>query len=293
LWWSFNMTATVAMAERNTTPMPDQSNQEGTMLGLPAESVQAWSNAAYIIAIAVAAALTFIIYQSSSIIVADKDRALEAYKSDAAARIAAAHTEAEQAKASAAEANSEAARANERAAVAISRAESAKADQARLAVDLEHEKVARAEFEAQFSWRVIDDDNNATLRREIELASHVVAIEYPSGDQEATFLALQFMNLFTDSGWKVVPRSVPAPQLFWGLDVPGPENDAVVLLRKALTAAGMQPVTQDIAIPGLFMGNDEANKLVPECRLIIGARMTASIQKLISDRNRQGPAPGR
>lgn len=164
---------------------------------------------------------------------------------------------------------------------AVAQAESAKADQARLALDLEREKVARAQFEAEFSWRIIPPGQKTALTQALKQSSHIVAIEFPSGDQEATFFALQLIPVFEGAGWKVVPRSVPSPQLSWGILVPGPENAAVKALREALTSANLSFGTDDVAVPGMFMG--EQNPATPDCRLVVGTKMTAALQKLLAE----------
>jgi hypothetical protein len=168
-------------------------------------------------------------------------------------------------------------------------AELARTEQTRLQVDLEREKVARAQFEAQFSWRIINDNQKSILVAALSKSPHVVAVEFPAGDQEATFLALQFIEILKHAGWKVAPRSVPSAPLFWGLDVPGPSNDAVKELRSALTAAKMAVGTDNLPVPGVFLGSDEGNKLLPECRLVIGAKMTTEVRRILSRQHSGSP----
>ncbi len=249
--------------------MPTKRSHEGTMFGLPADTIHTWSNGAYIIAIAVAAVLTFLIYQSSSIVVADKERALEAYKADADLRVADARREAELAKAV---------------------AEQARTEQTRLQVDLEHEKTSRAEFEAQFSWRVIDEAKRVTLVRELSASPKTIAIEYAPSDQEATFLALQLIAVFRKANWTVMPRATPSPPpLVFGLDVPGPQNDATKLVISAFTAAGgATPDTGNVRPPSAFMGDIMSQfGMIPDCRLVVGPKPTAEVLKALSAMKQQ------
>lgn len=155
----------------------------------------------------------------------------------------------------------------------------ARTEQVRLEADLEREKTQRAEFEAQFSWRIIDEATMASITAELSKAPHVVAIEFSSGDREAEYFARQITKALEDAKWQIALRSVPAFPMLFGLDVPGPENEATVALRSALIGAGIGVVSTAIPVPGIFMGTDEGNKLTPEARLLVGAKLTSTILK--------------
>jgi hypothetical protein len=283
--------------------MPDQRTHEVTMFGFPAESVHAWSNAMFIAAIAVAAVLAFFIYQSSSLVVAEQERALNAYKADAQVRIAAVQRDAEGARAAAAQAREqatalavraaglekEAAEANERTAGLQQETAAAKVvveqtatEKAQLQVDLEHEKIARAEFESQFSWRILRDEQRGTLVRELSGSPHIVAIEFPGGDMEAQFLSLQLTKVFQEAGWKVALRSNPSAPLLFGLNIPGPTTETVNLVRRVLADADLKPGEIDAPPPGAMTQTAEAAKLTPDCRIMVGAKITETVRSVIS-----------
>lgn len=155
----------------------------------------------------------------------------------------------------------------------------AKAEAAKLAVQLEREKTARAAFEAQFSWRVLDEKTRQGLISALSGLPHTIAVEFPSGDPEASFLALQFMKVFEESKWKVIPRSVAAPPLLFGIDVPESTDDATKAVMSALRSVGIVPATTDFPAPGFYMGNAATNTLKPDVRLIIGSKPTPEVAK--------------
>jgi hypothetical protein len=161
-------------------------------------------------------------------------------------------------------------------------AEQARTEQGRLQVDLEHEKTARAEFEAQFSWRVIDDAKRTTLVRELSVSPKTIVIEYAPGDQEATFLALQLIGIFKDAKWTVAPRATPSPPLVFGLIVPGPQSDASKHVIEAFAKVGIVPAIGDLPLPGFFMGDPAQSGLRPDCRLVVGAKPTPEIIRTLS-----------
>jgi hypothetical protein len=273
------------------------------MFGFPAESVYAWSNALFVAAIVAATVLSFLIYQSSSLVLAEKQRALDANKSDAQVMIAAARKDADAARAVAAQAREQGtalavraaglekdvADANERIATleqqtAASRTTAAQAvtDRTQLQANLEHEKAARAEFESQFAWRILSDEQRSTLVRELSGTPHTVAIEFPGGDQEAQFFSLQLTKVFQDAGWKVALRSNPAAPLLFGLNVPGPVSDTVNLVRRVLTDIDMKPSELDAPTTGMATQTAESGKLTPECRIMVGAKLTEIVKNVLA-----------
>jgi hypothetical protein len=71
-----------------------KNNQRGTMFGLPIDTVSSWANALYLIALAVAAVASFVIFRVSS----EKDRELARFRSESQERTAQLENDAEQAK---------------------------------------------------------------------------------------------------------------------------------------------------------------------------------------------------
>ena len=273
------------------------------MFGFPAESVHAWSNALFIVAIVVAVVLSFLIYQSSSLVLAEKQRALDAYKSEAQVMITAAQKESDAARAVAAQSREQGtalavraaglekdvADAKERIAgleqaeaASKATAEQAVTDRTQLQVNLEHEKTARAEFESQFSWRIFGDEQRSTLVRELSGTPHTVAIEFPGGDQEAQFLSLQLTKVFQEAGWKVALRSNPSAPLLFGLNIPGPATDTVNLVRRVLADVDMKPSEIDAPTPSAMTQTGEAAKLTPDCRIMVGAKLTEIVRSVLS-----------
>lgn len=283
--------------------MPVPSSLEGTMFGFPADSVHVWANALFIFAVAAAAVLAFVIYQSSTVQVAEKQRALETYRSEAQVRIAAAEKDAETARAVAAQAREhgtalavraaglekDVADAKERiagleqqTAAAQALAEQAATDRVQVQVSLEHEKAARAEFEAQFSWRILSDEQRNTLLGELSGTPHTVAIEFPGGDQEAQFFSLQLTKVFQDAGWKVALQSNPSAPLLFGLNVPGPATDAVALVRRALNDIDLKPSELDAPTQSRVAQTGETGKLTPDCRIMVGAKLTEIVRQVLA-----------
>lgn len=283
--------------------MPDSKSHEGTMFGFPAETVHAWSNGLFVAAIVIAAALSFLIYQSSSLVMAEKQRALDAYKSEAQVMVSAAQKDSAAARADMAQSREhgtalavkaaglekDVADARERiadleqqTAAARATAEQAVNDRTQLQANLEHEKAARAEFESQFSWRVLSDDQRNTLIRELSVTPHTVAIEFPGGDQEAQFFSLQLTKVFQDAGWKVALRSNPSAPLLFGLNVPGPATDTVNLVRQVLADVDMKPGEIDAPASGAMTQTGEAAKLTPDCRIMVGAKLTDIVRSVLA-----------
>jgi hypothetical protein len=269
------------------------------MFGFPAETVHTWSNALFIMAIVFAAVLSFLIFQSSSLVMADKQRALDAYKSEAQVMVTAAQKDGDAARAAiarsrehgtalavrAAGLEKDVADARERiadlekqTASATATAEQAVNERTQLQAMLEHEKTSRAEFESQFSWRVLSDEQRSTLMQQLSGAAHAVAIEFPGGDQEAQFLSLQLTKVFQDAGWKVALRSNPSAPLLFGLNVPGPANDVVNLVRQALAGIDMRP--SELDAPATHTG--EAARSTPECRIMVGGKLTDVVRRVLA-----------
>jgi hypothetical protein len=273
------------------------------MFGFPAESVHGWSNALFIATIVAAAVLSFLIYQSSTLVLAQKQRALDAYKSEAQVMITAAEKESDAARTVAAQAREQGtalavraaglekdvADARERiagleqqTAASMATAEQAVTDRTQLQVNLEQERTARAAFESQFSWRILSDQQRSTMARELAVPPHTVAIEFPGGDQEAQFLSLQLTKVFQDAGWKVALRSNPSAPLLFGLNVPGPVTDTVNLVRRVLTDVDMKPSEIEAPISGTMMQTGDAAKLTPDCRIMVGAKLTDIVKGVLS-----------
>jgi hypothetical protein len=106
-----------------------------------------------------------------------------------------------------------------------------------------------------------------------------MAIEFPGGDLEAQFLGIQLRQVFIDAGWKVDLRAALAAPLLFGLVIPDPGGGAGKLLWDALADAGLNPETANVPVPGAMMQSDEGRALQPQCRLIVGAKLTEFLMK--------------
>ena len=130
------------------------------MLGLPASTVYAASNALYIIVVAAAAICTFVIYQSSAIVLKEEKAEFETYKIQAGKDVAAAYAEGVKAGSEAAEAKAVAAKANARAAEADARAAEANAKAQEASAQAES---SRLEIARLTTPRRITDEQKALL----------------------------------------------------------------------------------------------------------------------------------
>jgi hypothetical protein len=301
------MITTVAIPKTSTTPMPEKSSQGETMLGIPAETVQAWSNAAYIIAIAIAAVLTFLIYQSSALVVSDKERQLERYKSDAQQQVAAAQTEAELAKSNAALANERAAQLELRAAeleketadvkartvglqneteAAKASAEQARAEQERLKIDLTREQMARLDFESQFAWRTIPANVHDKLIALLAIKPGTMQIGFVAADPESTFLALQLQQIFSAAKWQTSLSANTYPgQILVGIFVPDTGDAETEQARAALKSVGILFSTGNAPAQAMSFGSTDSSKPL----IVVGSKPTPTILNLIQSMNARPP----
>lgn len=241
--------------------MPPYRSQKGTMLGLPASTVYATSNALYIIAIGVAAICTLIIYQSSAIVLEEERKEFETYKVQAGKDVAAAYAEgvkagreAGEAKTLAAEAGANAARANERAAVAGQAAEEARKEAAQAIRDAaqanlaaEKERLARATLEARIVAKRLTPDQSSRLTTALTaINSQVPVIRIITiGDQEAAAYGEDIVKAIAASGIRMerVKVGLMAPPLtgtFLSVATDSP-------LSKAFVIAGVPVITPPIA----------------------------------------------
>lgn len=277
------------------------------MLGIPAETVQAWSNAAYIIAIAIAAVLTFLIYQSSALVVADKERQLERYKSDAQTQVAGAQREAEIAKSGAAQANERAAQLELRAAeleketadvkartvglqreteAAKAAAEQARAEQERLKIGLTREQIARLQFESQFAWRTLAPEIRQKMVSALAINPGTMQIGFVSADPESTFLALQLQQIFLAAKWQTSLSANTYPgQIFVGIFVPNSGNAGTDQVRNALTSVGILFSTGDPPLQSMSFGSIDPS----QPSIVVGSKPTPAIVELIQSMNAQHP----
>lgn len=143
-------------------------------------------------------------------------------------------------------ANADIARANARAAALENDAAQARLEQERL--------------KAQLAWRTIAPVPAGNLTALLALKAAQVNIQYPSGDTEAEYLAIQFANLFEKAGWQVAMFSATIHgAVIWGLFIPDPAYDATPTIREAFTAVGIGFSTDALPPAGMGFGNSFPN----------------------------------
>ena len=110
---------------------------------------------------------------------------------------------------------------------ATASAERARAEQKRLQVELEHERVERLRFEREFAWRTLSSTQENSLVQDLSVAPSAINVEFVSNDPEVTFLAIQFQRIFKAAGWKVeAVANTYAGSVFFGIFVsPTPHSE--------------------------------------------------------------------
>jgi len=100
-------------------------------------------------------------------------------------------------------------------------------------------------------WRTIDAAAFGRLIAGLSGPKGTVKLAYQAADPEALALSIQISKAFEQSGgWTLSPESRTYPSaLYFGLFIPGPENDLVNELRNAFTAANIPFSTQEIPPP--------------------------------------------
>lgn len=137
-------------------------------------------------------------------------------------------------------ANATAAEANESAAQANERAENAHLEQERL------KQIVK--------WRTIDPADLNALIAELVKGSGEIDLGYIPGDPESEYFALKIIgdafiaaNRSSDTlKWRVHLRGWHSSAMFFGIAIPGPENEQVTILRRAFSAARIEFSTEDL-----------------------------------------------
>ena len=153
-------------------------------------------------------------------------------------------------------AKTEAAKANERAgalesqtaglqkqaAEADARAEASREEQARLAIDLEREKIERLKFQGQFAWRILQPNEIRLMYNVLAASPGNVNIAFFSGDPESTFLALQLERIFIAAHWKVsLSATSYGMAVFFGVWLPPSDAPGRDIVLQAFRAIGFEP----------------------------------------------------
>ena len=87
-----------------------------------------------------------------------------------------------------------------------------------------------------------------------------VNIQYPAGDTEAQYFAIQFGNIFDKAKWQVAMFSATLHgTVAWGLFIPDPVFDATPTIREAFTAVGIGFSTDALPPAGMGFGSSIPN----------------------------------
>lgn len=168
---------------------------------------------------------------------------------------------------------------------ATASAERARAEQKRLQVELEHERVERLRFEREFAWRTLSSTQENSLVQDLSVAPSAINVEFVSNDPEVTFLAIQFQRIFKAAGWKVeAVANTYAGSVFFGIFVPDPRDKTSVgatqTVREALRRAGISFVTDKPPMPIMgFGGNVNSSSAV---QMVIASKATENILRAIN-----------
>jgi hypothetical protein len=141
---------------------------------------------------------------------------------------------------SATSANRRIAEANERASEANARAENARLEQERL------KQIVK--------WRTIDPSDLSALIAELAKGSGEIDLGYIPGDPESQYFALKiigdtFIAANKSRGalkWHVYLHRWNSDAMFFGIAIPGPENEQVTILRRAFSAGHIEFSTENL-----------------------------------------------
>jgi hypothetical protein len=114
-------------------------------------------------------------------------------------------------------------------------------------------------------WRTIDPADLTALVGEISKGSGQIDLAYIPGDPESQYFALKIIgdafiavNKSSDVlKWHVYLRRWFSDAMFFGVAIPGPENEQVLTLRRAFSAAHIEFFTENLPneTPPVTLGN--------------------------------------
>lgn len=199
-------------------------------------------------------------------------------QSDADKRIAEADAKGDEARAEAAKANAEIAKANaeiatakEQTAILEKATATAKERTATLEKEAAQARLEQEQLKQVVAWRVLSADAGTKLVEVLKQKTALIKLAYVAADPEVLGLAIQFSKVLEAAQWKILPESMTfSSQLIFEIRVPGPENEAVNLLRKALTDAHIPFSTEDVPKPDMSFGHSGPEQ--PTATLFIGSK---------------------
>jgi hypothetical protein len=212
-----------------------------------------WSGA--LTAIAACSAVVFLViqYWSGGI----RDRQADWRASTLEAQTATAKADVAKANADIVKANAQIAEANKQAAA--------------LQKDAEQARFEQEQLKQIVAWRTLSDDSANIILNVLKQKKAVITLSYVAGDPEALALAIQFSKILEKANWQAAPNAMTfASALVFAIRVPGPENETVDLLRKALPDAHVPFSTEEI--PAASMGFISSAPDTPTATLFIGSK---------------------
>jgi hypothetical protein len=121
------------------------------------------------------------------------------------------------------------------------------------------------------AWRSLQPEIAGRLMEVLATKPQNVIIAYTAYDPESLFYAGHFMEAFKWAGWHSTAEGrAYARWIIFGIHIPGPESEGVILLRKAFDAAGISYGTDDPPTPEMVFGGASHAPGVPI--LIIGSK---------------------
>lgn len=114
---------------------------------------------------------------------------------------------------------------------------------AELAARAEEARLETERLRSQFGWRMLSDEEGATLIAGLSKFSGQVRISCASGDVESSVYAMQFARAFQLAGWKAGLMAGATATPFLGIRVPLASDAAAEsfgALQAALTTAGIE-----------------------------------------------------
>ncbi len=135
----------------------------------------------------------------------------------------------------------------------------------------EEERTARLALEAKFAWRIIPKDVGDKVKGALTSKLGLIKVAYIANDPESLFVATQIISILKASGQEYYPEAETYYQrLFFGIIIPGPDNDAVSALRQAFSGADYPTETIDVPAPDMFFG---PQGLVPVATILVGSKV--------------------
>ena len=146
--------------------------------------------------------------------------------------------------------------ANERIAANEAETASALVEAARANQATEEAKLEQETLKAQLAWRTLSEEMASILLRRISEIQGRVVLAYMSSDPEAQFFAIQLARPFGEAQWDIRSENrTYSSGILFGLFIPGPETEEVLLVRDAFREAGIEFRADDVPPPAIAAGS--------------------------------------